>query len=242
MKRIIDGKAYNTETAARLAEVNLTGQKEGPFFDPKAADDCGRTTLYQTAGGAYFIVRDVKEGVFRTLPDFKGDPRSSINQPGLYPLTRKEALAWAEYHQLDADKIEAIFGRIPEAGQKTGSILLRLPEALKKRMEDAARDSDQSVNAWAMRCMETCAELDDIKEHVARIAWIARTHVARPDQRAFSRVAMGRMLDEIDAEVGELGPLLGVTDWCGEYAGTPDMLDLLKRYQPYTEDGDEFTD
>jgi hypothetical protein len=160
MKRIIGGKAYNTETATLIVSVKLSGypfEMKGGIkqltigsFDPKTGtgsalvEDVGLSSLYQTAGGAYFLVQEVKDGF--------GVDRI---QPGFYPLSRKEALAWAE-PRFDTDKIEAMFGEIAEAGVKSGKILLRLPETLKKRMEDAATVTGQSVNAWAMRCIERC--------------------------------------------------------------------------------------
>jgi predicted HicB family RNase H-like nuclease len=88
-------------------------------------------------------------------------------------LSRKEAIQWAEAKELDADRIEAMFGEIPEAGMKSWTMLLRLPEALKRRMENDAGEANQSVNAYAIRCMEFCSGLDEIKERVARIAWVA---------------------------------------------------------------------
>jgi len=238
MKKIIEGKAYNTETATKLAEIPTKGRRvlrePGPgigirTFNPNL-ETAGSESLYQTVGGAYFLAVEVKDG-------FSVD----YTQPGIYPATRKDALAWAERH-FDAEKIESIFGTIPEAGQKAGTIILRVPETLKKRMEAAAAGAEQSVNAWAMRCMETCEHLEEIKKHVARVAWIARTHVSRPDDHAFSRKAMGAMLDEIDTEAESLGPLLGVDDWIGKYAGTRAVEDIPQRFQPYDEDGGEFTD
>jgi hypothetical protein len=244
MKRIIDGKAYNTETATLLGSVILKGteldeQGRIPISGPSV--DAGTSSLYQTRGAAYFIVREVKDG-FYAQPDSRGGSRPYIIDSGLYPLARKEALAWAEHHKIDAERIEAMFGEFPEAGIKEKAILLRIPDVLKKRAEQAAGDADQSVNAWALRCLELCANLDEIKDHVARMAWIARSHTARPDERAFSREAMGEMLTEIAAEAETVGGLLGVADWFGQYAGTQAVEDIAQRFKPYNEDGGEFTD
>jgi len=79
-----------------------------------------------------------------------------ILDSGLCPLSRKQALAWAESKEFDVDKIESIFGKIAEAGEKTGSMLLRLPKTLKAAVDQAAADAGQSANAWAMRCLESC--------------------------------------------------------------------------------------
>jgi hypothetical protein len=75
------------------------------------------------------------------------------------PRARKEVIAWAESTFDDAHKIDAMFGDIPESGIKTGALLLQLPIALKTRMENAAGDAEQSLNAGAMRCIERCISL-----------------------------------------------------------------------------------
>lgn len=50
MKRVIDKKAYNTETAIRIATDD--------FSDGTNEYNCGRTSdLYRTQKGSYFIVR-----------------------------------------------------------------------------------------------------------------------------------------------------------------------------------------
>jgi hypothetical protein len=62
-------------------------------------EDAGQTKLYETRGGAHFLVRDVKDGMYAE-PDDIGGP-SYILDAGLYPLTRKQALAWAENQEFD---------------------------------------------------------------------------------------------------------------------------------------------
>jgi len=59
--------------------------------------------LYETSDGAFFLVRKIKEGCYAE-PDFIGR-LPYLNDPGLYPLTRKQALAWAESKKFDVDKI-----------------------------------------------------------------------------------------------------------------------------------------
>jgi hypothetical protein len=162
MKKIIDGKAYNTETARLLTTVQLPGQKRDDRgaiqFDPTSKLIGGTTSLYETPGGAYFIVREVKEGLYAN-DDFRGGDKWTryISHPGLYALTRKQALVWAESKRFDIDKIESMFGNIEEAGETTGTMLLRLPKGLKASIEQAAASANQSANTWVMRCVERCA-------------------------------------------------------------------------------------
>jgi hypothetical protein len=164
MKKIIDGKAYNTETATKHATVDLKGQKideRGTIvYSPDSQLIGGHTSLFETRGGQYFLVREVKHGLHAD-PDFIGGRSGShIYNHGLIPVTRKEAMVWAESKDFDADKIESIFGKIAEAGEKTGSMLLRLPKGLKAAIDQASEEADQSANAWAMRCLEQCLAID----------------------------------------------------------------------------------
>jgi hypothetical protein len=100
----------------------------------------------------------------------------TLTTPGLYPLTRKQALAWAESKKFDTDKIEAMFGKIDEVGKKTaGSMPLRIPKTLKASIDAAAEDAEQSANAWAMRCLERCANMDGIGEKLGEIWQTARS-------------------------------------------------------------------
>jgi hypothetical protein len=100
----------------------------------------GETKLFESPGGPYFLVREVKDNVLPD-PDYIGSMFSPASS-GLYPLTRKAALAWAESKEFDADKIESMFGKIAEAGEKTGSMLLRLPKTRKAAIDQAAVDAD----------------------------------------------------------------------------------------------------
>ena len=51
-----------------------------------------------------------------------------VHDRGVVPLKRKEALGWAESKALDSGKIEELFGKVAEAGDQTGAILLRVPQ------------------------------------------------------------------------------------------------------------------
>src|SRR5215467_15293361 len=90
VKQIIDGKAYNTETARCLATVDLMGYRtdERGRFTTNTPKKVGTTSLYETRGGAYFLVRDYDPGAgFHTEPDLVGQFR--IHERGVIPLKRK---------------------------------------------------------------------------------------------------------------------------------------------------------
>ena len=60
IKQVIDGKTYNTETARCLATVELMGYRtdQRGRFTTNTPKKVGTTSLYETRGGAYFLVRD----------------------------------------------------------------------------------------------------------------------------------------------------------------------------------------
>lgn len=100
MKKVIDGKIYNTETAEEIATYQTPGGRLGDDFEVV------RETLYQTKKGAYFLYgRGFAEGWGSPVPGggtgMGGDLRA---------LSHTQALAWAERREIDADTIAAQFG------------------------------------------------------------------------------------------------------------------------------------
>ena len=150
IKQVIDGKTYNTETARCLATVELMGYRmdERGRFTTNTPKKVGTTSLYENRGGAYFLVRDYDPDV-SPEPEVVGQFR--IHDRGVIPLKRKEALGWAESKALDLDEM---FGRVAEAGDQTGAILLRVPQTLKLAIEKSAAVAGVSTNTWLMRCAE----------------------------------------------------------------------------------------
>lgn len=146
VKRIIDGKTYNTETATQLASWSSTGN---PDTANQPYEHGG--ILFQTRFGAYFVVQ-YDEGQ---------DPWDD-NYEKLIPLEPEQAQRWAEKH-CSADDVEAIFGEMPEAGDAEAKLTLRMPDALRKRLVTLAESRKQSLNAWIVRCLESCAEVADKK-------------------------------------------------------------------------------
>lgn len=137
MKRIIDGKTYNTETATQVGAAY--------FDDPEKFE-----RLHQNRYGAYFLHRCREEWV-----EVVGSP---LYLEHIEPLTPAEAQGWMEEHLPEAPElIEAHFGEMPEAGQGESRFTLRLPDVLKHRIASLAKSSGQSTNAWVTRCLERCA-------------------------------------------------------------------------------------
>ena len=147
IKRVIDGKTYNTETARCLATVELMGYRtdQRGRFTTNTPKKVGTTSLYENRGGAYFLVRDYDPDV-SPEPDLVGQFR--IHDRGVIPLKPEEALGWAESKALDPDEM---FGK---TGDQTGAILLRVPQTLKLAIEKSAAVAGVSTNTWLMRCAE----------------------------------------------------------------------------------------
>ena len=96
MKKIIDGKIYNTDTATRIGSHVCFIRGDFRFED---------TDLFKTKKGAWFIGGE-------------GGPLSRWSQPcgngqrggsGIEVMTTAEALAWAEFAGIDADVIAQYF-------------------------------------------------------------------------------------------------------------------------------------
>lgn len=129
-KRIIDGKTYNTETATQIVG-----------HESDYEDSSNVAYLYQTRFGAFFLYwYDDQEG------------------EGISPWSPEQAREWLEkYHSRRVDLIESLFGRMPEAGSGESKFTLRMPDSLRDRLAERAKANSQSLNAWIIRCLESCA-------------------------------------------------------------------------------------
>ncbi|MDD3127563.1 MAG: hypothetical protein WC082_11245 [Victivallales bacterium] len=105
MKRVINGKLYNTETAKEVFTWSNHYYRNDFHFCEE--------TLYRTPKGAFFVAGE-------------GGPMSKYAVPvgsngrgggdGLEVLSDAEALAWLEEKEADVETIERFFpGRIEEA-------------------------------------------------------------------------------------------------------------------------------
>ncbi|MFM0053774.1 hypothetical protein [Caballeronia grimmiae] len=132
MKRIINGKTYNTDTANKV------------FFGYLDAEDTSlQLSLYQTRHGEFFkAVTNVHE---KETLEFG-------------PITDAEAQALVERHANDL--VEQYFGEMPEGGAAERRLTIRIPGNLADRLESLAQAHGLSLNSYAMRCFERCALAD----------------------------------------------------------------------------------
>lgn len=97
MKKIINGKVYDTDTAAFIARADHENIKD-------ATGNACKQALYRKKTGEFFVHL---EGTSISLHNiFQHDFRQGR---GIYPLTYEQAAKWAE-SELPAEKWEEIFG------------------------------------------------------------------------------------------------------------------------------------
>lgn len=138
IKRIIDGSTYNTDTATELF-VDITED----IYDNRVEN-----ALFKTRAGAYFIASYLERNLEMPLSVIPQDP--------------EEAKAWLVRHCPTRPEIlEREFGKQPEAGETEARFTLRMPLTLRARIEVLAKGSNQSSNAWVVKCLETCGNAQE---------------------------------------------------------------------------------
>jgi len=103
MRKIINGRTYNTNTSKRV----------GYWTNGIPSNDFGYCyeTLYKNTKGAYFLHGE--GGAYSKYATAKGDNRGWGEQ--IVPMTKEEAQEWAE-ERLEAEEYEEEFGEQEEAG------------------------------------------------------------------------------------------------------------------------------
>lgn len=94
MKKIINGKVYNTDTAT------LIGQWDNGKYTNDIFYSYGN--LYKTKGGQYFLTGD-SQFIFEI------NPSDNVDSHHMWLLDSPDALKWCEYRDIDADIIIAEF-------------------------------------------------------------------------------------------------------------------------------------
>ena len=93
MKRIIDGKIYNTDTATLIAEASShVGRSDFSWWEEE---------LYVTPKGRFFVY-----GEGHAMSRW-AEPVGNMRGPGsgIEALTAAEALEWCERHRIDPDDV-----------------------------------------------------------------------------------------------------------------------------------------
>jgi hypothetical protein len=133
VKRVIEGKSYNTDTATRIA----IGGPEDSFASWE---------MYRNRHGTFFNV----------VTDHDGKTQ------WIRPLDDAEAQVFLEKNA-GPEIVDEVFGPFPEAGAAERRLTIRLPGNLADRLEAAAKTKNLSLNSYAMRCFEVCVTADGQK-------------------------------------------------------------------------------
>ena len=132
MKKVINGKMYNTDTAREVASCSHGG---GPR-DFRSYEE----TLYCKRTGEYFLAGNGGPMTKYAKP-YEGGGRTGGE--GIIPLTYDQATDWAE-HEMDADDYEAEFGTVSE--DETVHLHISLPADVADRIRKAAQAEGISVS------------------------------------------------------------------------------------------------
>ena len=133
MRRIIDGTAYDTETAELIKMVQHRG-------NPEEAE-----VLYRTRNGAFFLWAQYPTPGYGVAVD-------------IFPFTDEKAQKWLEDNANEL--VEQYFGEMPEGGAAERRLTLRIPNNLAKRLETIAHSKKMPLNRYMNRCLERCAAED----------------------------------------------------------------------------------
>lgn len=135
MKKIINGKLYNTETA-RLV---------GGWCNAGGWSDFGHIeeSLYQKKTGEFFIHG---EGGAASKYAKQDGQNSWSGGEAIIPLSYESARKWAEEH-LDADEYQSIFGPVEDDDSRS-TLLLSLSVSTIERIKREAAKAGVTVSAY----------------------------------------------------------------------------------------------
>ena len=127
MKKIINGKVYDTDTARELGSwANMADRRNFSQFEE---------TLYRKKTGEFFLCGE--GGPMTKYAQAVGQNEWSGGSR-IMPLDFSEARQWAEEH-LDADEYESIFGEVSEDGSRVQvcySLSAAAAETIKRRASE----------------------------------------------------------------------------------------------------------
>lgn len=139
MKKIINGKQYDTSTAKKLG---MKWRNEGNNLDYVCE------TLYQKKSGEYFLhgLGGARTCYAKRLWDGYGAGEEIV------PLTMEAAKEWAR-DNLPADAYNAAFGAIVDDGSVT-ACTMRMPTALLEATRRAAAAQGVTISAFIQSAIE----------------------------------------------------------------------------------------
>ena len=132
MKRIIDGRKYDTETATEVHEWSDKAPGEFDYIEE---------TLYRKRTGEYFLYG--YGGPMTRYAERERYGSGYIFGSTIIPMTYKEARDWAEGH-MSVDDYEAEFGEVPESDGDDVVLSVRVSPATRERLRRMAAETGRS--------------------------------------------------------------------------------------------------
>ena len=142
MKKVINGKLYNTETAKLLGADSYSNPSDFNYWIE---------SLFQKRTGEYFLYG--QGGPMSRYAQTTGQNEWSGGEQ-IQPLTAENARRWAENH-LSANEYEAIFGEIAEDDSKknvTFSIAQDAIELLARMAAETGKTRSELVEEMIRNC------------------------------------------------------------------------------------------
>lgn len=132
MKKIINGRKYDTETATMLGEwANMSDYRDFSYFSE---------TLYRKRNGEHFLHG---EGNAASKYAESAGQNSWTGGSAIIPLSYESAQQWAVDH-LDVDEYEAIFGEVSEDDDEEVVLSVRVPTSAKSALDRLAAKTGRS--------------------------------------------------------------------------------------------------
>ena len=141
MKKIINGKRYDTDTAKKLASDWYSNRTDFHYWEE---------TLYRKNTGEYFLHG---EGGPASKYAQNIEQNSWSGGEKIIPLSVENARKWAEDH-LDGDEYEKIFGVVEEASPEKKTVAFSLTEAVIEKIKTAAATEGISMSEFISRIVE----------------------------------------------------------------------------------------
>ena len=142
MKKVINGKLYNTETAKFLGEDSYSNPSDFNYW---------LESLFQKRTGEFFLYGE--GGPMSRYAQTTGQNEWSGGEQ-IQPLSVDAARQWAEQH-LSADEYESIFGEIAEDDSKknvTFSITKDAIELLARMASETGKTRSELVEEMIRNC------------------------------------------------------------------------------------------
>lgn len=134
MKKIINGKRYDTDSAKNCGSYYYSNKRDFHYIEE---------TLYQKRTGEFFL--HGLGGAASKYAEYDGNMWGMGEK--IMPMSIEEAKKWAEDH-LDVDEYEAVFGEVTEASDTKKVVTFSLPEDVIEQIRRKAAESGTTMSDY----------------------------------------------------------------------------------------------